>query len=178
MAIREILTFPNPKLNEKSVDVEEVDDEIREIINDMVETMYDAPGIGLAAPQIGIHKNIIVVDVLENTDEDNPESEPKSGLVVLINPVISEKEGEICFEEGCLSVPDFLVKVKRPRDIVVCGLNKEGEEIELKCTGLKSVAIQHEMDHLKGILLTDHASHLKRSFYLKRLKKKEKAKKL
>jgi peptide deformylase len=174
MAVRKILTYPNPLLAEKSTDVDKVDDEIRTIMDDMIETMHDAPGIGLAAPQVGILKNIIVVDV----SADEGEEEKGSCLIALINPCIIEREGSVTFEEGCLSVPDLLVKVKRSLEIVVKGLDRDGAETGFKCKGLSSVAVQHEIDHLTGTLITDYASHLKRSLYTKKLKKKEKAKKL
>lgn len=164
--VREVLTYPSPELKKKSVDVKKIDDETTRLINDMVVTMYHEQGIGLAAPQVGVHLNIIVVDISVK--------EEGGGLVVLINPKITKREGTIVFEEGCLSVPDFVVKVKRSCDIVVRGINEKGEEVELTCNGLLSVVIQHEMDHLEGILIVDHASQLKRSFYNKKLKKKEK----
>ena len=179
MALREILTFPNPLLAETSTDVTSVTDELRTLIRDMVETMYDAPGIGLAAPQVGVLKNIIVVDVPEEVEGEG-EDEPtwQSCLIVLLNPKIEEASGEICYDEGCLSVPELEVKVRRAREIVVTGLDQNGEDIRLNCSELQAVAVQHEMDHLKGILITDHASHLKRSLYAKKIKKREKAKKL
>jgi peptide deformylase len=166
MNVREILTYPSPLLKEKSVDVKKIDEETRQIINDMVVTMYHEQGVGLAAPQIGVLLNIITVDVSMKEEGSN--------LIILVNPKITKKEGTIVFEEGCLSVPDFLVKVKRSCDIVVNGLNEKGEEIEITCNGLLSVVLQHEIDHLSGILIVDYASQLKKSFYSKKLKKKEK----
>lgn len=163
MAIREILTYPNPILKETATDVDEFTSEIRQIINDMAETMYRAPGVGLAAPQLGILKNIIVVDVSAK--------EESSGLIALINPKIIKKEGMISFEEGCLSVPELLVKITRACDIVVAGLNPFGEKIEVECNGFLSVAIQHEMDHLMGKVILDYASYIKRSMYIKKIKK-------
>lgn len=178
MAVKDILTYPNEILADKSTDVVEVTDEILVVIQDMLDTMYHAPGIGLAAPQIGVLKNIIVVDVPEEIESDEGEPEYKSNLIVLVNPDIESKEGDICIEEGCLSVPDLLVKVKRAREIVVCGLDHKGDEIKVNCSGMVAIAIQHEIDHLNGILITDHASHLKRSLYAKKIKKRGKAKKL
>ena len=166
MNVREILTYPSPLLKEKSVDVKKIDDKTRQIINDMVVTMYHEQGVGLAAPQVGVLLKIITVEVSMKEEGSN--------LIILVNPKITKREGTIGFEEGCLSVPDFLVKIKRSCDIVVSGLNEKGEDVEYSCNGLLSVVIQHEMDHLDGILIVDHASQLKKSFYMKRLKKKEK----
>lgn len=174
MALRKILTFPDPLLKETSTDVEEVNDEIREIIKDMYETMHESQGIGLAAPQIGILKNIIVVDIRQAEEGESEEN----SQITLVNPCIIEREGDISIEEGCLSVPDLLVKIKRSCDIVVTGLNEAGSMVEIKCDKLAAIVVQHEMDHLKGVLITDHASHLKRSLYTKKIKKKEKQKKL
>ncbi len=165
MAIREILTYPDPRLTKKSSDVACVNDAIKSIINDMIETMYDAPGIGLAATQIGILKNIVIVDSCDK-DEDSP-------LTVLVNPKITHAQGEASIEEGCLSVPNLLVKIKRAAEIVVRAFNADGDEVELQCGGLLAIAVQHEIDHLSGILIVDYASYLKRNLYLKKIKKRE-----
>ncbi len=163
MAVREILKYPHPLLKRKAKPVVMVDEGTRRIIADMIETMYAAPGIGLAAPQIGELLRIIVVDVSVK--------EKGNGLIVLINPEIVYAEGEIVYEEGCLSVPDFSIEVKRASDVVVKGLDREGLPVELKASGLEAVAIQHEIDHLNGTLIIDRVSFLKRELYRRNRKK-------
>ena len=130
----------------------------------MAETMYSAPGIGLAATQVGVAKQVLVAD----TAARKPESE----LIVLINPEIVAAEGEVLFEEGCLSVPDYQAEVKRHERITVRGLNLKGEEVEIEAEGLLAIVLQHEIDHLNGILFIDRLSKLKRDLYKRRLRKK------
>lgn len=166
MAIREIVLYPDDVLLQKALPVEKVDDEIRTLVDDMVETMYDAPGIGLAAPQIGVSLRITVIDV-RTGDEENP----KPDLHVFINPEIVEKEGKITWEEGCLSIPGVYEKVNRANRVVVRALNRDGEPFELEATELLAVALQHEIDHLDGVLFLDHLSHLKRKLAIKKYKK-------
>ncbi len=161
MAKREILHFPDPRLRNLARPVEEVDDEIRQLVDDMFETMYDAPGIGLAAIQINVAKRVIVVDV----------SEDKSEPLCFINPEILEKEGEETMDEGCLSVPEIYETVTRAEKIRVRALDREGESFEMDADGLLAVCIQHEIDHLEGKLFVDYLSNLKRQRIRKKLEK-------
>ena len=162
MAIRSILHFPDPGLRNESKPVVEVDDDIRSLIDDMLETMYDAPGIGLAAPQINVFKRIIVVDT----------SEDKSAPLVLINPELLETEGEEEMEEGCLSVPEIYETVRRAEWVRVKGLDRHGEPFEMEVHGLEAVCIQHEIDHLDGRLFVDYLSDLKRKRIRKKMEKR------
>jgi peptide deformylase len=163
MALRKILTFPSPELKQKSVDVENIDGQIDQLATDMVETMYDAPGVGLAAPQVGIAKRMIVLDV--NTEE------PGKDLLKLINPVIVEGHGSVLWEEGCLSVIDYTAEVKRSAEVLVRAWTPDQKEIEIEADGLLAVALQHEIDHLDGKLFIDRLSSLKRDLYKRKLKK-------
>ena len=161
MAKREILHFPDPRLRNVAKPVAEVDEEIRQLVDDMFETMYDAPGIGLAAIQINVAKRVIVVDV----------SEDKSEPLCLINPEILEKEGEETMDEGCLSVPEIYETVTRAEKIRVRALDREGKSFEMDADGLLAVCIQHEIDHLDGKLFVDYLSNLKRQRIRKKLEK-------
>jgi len=161
MAILNILHYPDPRLRQKALPVEKVDSETKQFISDMFETMYDAPGIGLAATQADVQKRIIVIDV----------SEDKSEPLCFINPVIVEADGEETMEEGCLSVPGIYEKVKRANHIKVRALDREGKEFELEADGIRSTCIQHEMDHLEGKLFVDYLSELKRQRIRKKLEK-------
>ncbi|MDG1955809.1 MAG: peptide deformylase [Candidatus Thioglobus sp.] len=156
--ILEILKYPDKRLRTVAKPVENVNSEIKKQVKDMFETMYDAPGIGLAATQVNFHQRLIVVDVSEECNEP----------ICLINPEIIEKNGEIEWEEGCLSVPNYYESVKRANEIKVSALNELGQSFELEASEMLAVCIQHEMDHLNGILFVDHLSKLKQ----KRLKKK------
>ena len=156
--ILEILKYPDKRLRTVAKAVENVNSEIKKQIKDMFETMYDAPGIGLAATQVNFHQRLIVVDVSEECNEP----------ICLINPEIIEKNGEIEWEEGCLSVPNYYESVKRANEIKVSALNELGQSFEIDASEMLAVCIQHEMDHLNGILFVDHLSKLKQ----KRLKKK------
>jgi peptide deformylase len=158
--VRTILTFPNPELKKHSNPVTVITDKTRELVRDMADTMYDAPGVGLAAPQIGVHQRIIVIDV--SGQDEAPE------LIVAINPEIVHAEGEEYEEEGCLSVPKYSANVRRHARVVVKALNLEGEEQTFKADGLLAIAFQHEIDHLDGILFIDHLSPLKRGIFRKR----------
>ena len=151
MSIRTILRYPDKRLRVKAEPVAEVNDEIRRICDDMAETMYAAPGIGLAATQVDVHKRVIVIDV----------SQDKSDLKVFINPEIIEADGEIVGEEGCLSVPQYYDNVRRAAHVKVRAQDASGTPFELEATELLAVCIQHEMDHLKGIVFVDHLSQLK-----------------
>jgi|APSaa5957512576_1039674.scaffolds.fasta_scaffold54350_2 peptide deformylase len=165
MAKLPILTFPAKSLKETSVPVEEVTSRITDLVKDMFETMYDAQGIGLAAPQIGENINLLVMDV-KKPDPIDDEKEI-SNPICLINPEIIQSEGIMEYEEGCLSCPELLVMVERAQSILVKALDAEGRPIEHKLTDLEAVCTQHEMDHLKGMLLTDYISRLKRDIYRK-----------
>ncbi len=161
--IREILTYPNPELKKKSAPVTVINEKIRELARDMAETMYAAPGVGLAAPQIGVHQRVIVIDV-SGKDE-------KPQLIVAVNPVIIHAEGESYEEEGCLSVPKYAANVRRHARVVVKALNLEGEEVTYKADELLAIAFQHEIDHLEGILFIDHISTLKREIFRKKYRR-------
>ncbi len=155
--IRKILTWPDPELKKKSAAVVVINDRIRELARDMAETMYDAPGIGLAAPQLGVHQRVIVIDI--SGKEEPPD------LIVAINPVIVHAEGESYEEEGCLSVIKYAANVRRHASVVVKALTLEGEEKTYRAEELLAVAFQHEIDHLDGILFVDHLSPLKREIF-------------
>jgi peptide deformylase len=165
MALREVLKFPDPRLREMSKPVLEIDDEIRELARDMCDVMYDEPGIGLAAPQVGSPVRLIVIDT-EWTDQD-AERNP----LILINPEITEREGSISWSEGCLSVPDFEAEVERSATVRLVAQDLEGEEVVIDAEELQAVCFQHEIDHLDGVLFIDHISRLKRNLYVKRRKK-------
>ena len=163
MAILEILKYPNPLLKKVSRPVEAITTDTIRLIQDMVETMYAAPGVGLAAPQVGVSRRVIIVDI----DHDNP----GKNLIKLINPEIYRREGETVWEEGCLSVIDFTAEVQRAARVEVVGLNEIEREIKIEGEGLLAVALQHEIDHLDGKLFIDRISRLKRDLYTRRLKK-------
>ncbi len=159
MAKLEILHYPDPRLRTKAAEVEKVDNEIRRLVDDMFETMYAAPGIGLAATQVNVHKRVIVVDVSESRDQPH----------VLINPEIISRDGVEETEEGCLSVPGIYEKVQRAEQIRVRSLDRNGESVEIDAEGLLAVCIQHEMDHLEGKLFVDYLSQLKQQRIRKKL---------
>ena len=161
MAKLAILEFPDPRLRKKATPVTDVDDKLRTLIDDMFETMYAAPGIGLAATQVNVHQRLLVADVSANGDDPH----------ALINPVIVEKDGVQVSEEGCLSVPGYYEEVERAEHIRVRYLNRDGEEMETEMTGLLAVCVQHEIDHLDGKLFVDYISEAKRSRIRKRLMK-------
>ena len=149
MAIREIIKVPNPILKKVSKPVDVVDDEIRKVLDDMLDTMYDAPGIGLAAIQIGIPLRMLVIDISSVGDEDNNEKDPQ----FFINPEIIDPSDDLSsFEEGCLSVPGIWEEIERPDQCIVKFVNRDGQKEEKKCKGLLATVIQHEMDHLEGIV--------------------------
>lgn len=166
MAIREIRKYPDEVLKKKAEPVEGVNEDLNRLIDDMVETMYAAPGVGLAAPQVGVSKRLIVVDVKTAYGEE-------ASLYVLINPEVVESEGEVKSEEGCLSLPGFTVSIDRAEKVTVKALDREGKEICIPAEGLLAIALQHEIDHLEGTLILDRTSFLKREFYKKQLKKSE-----
>ncbi len=163
MTIRTILKYPDPQLRKEAQLVETFDEKLRLLVDDMAATMYDAPGIGLAAPQIGESIQLIVVDISKEEDEKR--------YMVMINPHITTTEGTQIDEEGCLSVPELTSKVKRFKKITLTYQDIEGNEKELTTEDRFAVVLQHEIDHLKGILFIDHLSSLKRSLYKKKIKK-------
>jgi len=163
MTTLDILHFPDPRLRNVAQPVEQVDDDIRTFIDDMFETMYAAPGIGLAATQVNVAKRVIAIDVSEEKDEP----------LCLINPEILELEGEEEMEEGCLSVPGVFETVQRADKVRVRALDREGQTFELQTDGLLAVCIQHEIDHLDGKLFVDYLSQLKRTRIRKKLEKEQ-----
>lgn len=161
MPLLTILHFPDPRLRTVAKPVAQVDDAVRRLVDDMFETMYQAPGIGLAATQVNVHQRIIVIDISEEKNEPH----------VFINPEILVREGTEQMEEGCLSVPGFYELVERAERIKVRALNRDGQPFELETDGLLAVCIQHEIDHLDGKLFVDYISGLKRDRIRKRLEK-------
>ena len=168
MTIRKILTEPDPFLRQKSTKVEIVDNEIRSLMDDMLETMYAAPGIGLAAIQIGVPKRVIVLDISKSEEKKNPQ--------YFVNPeIISNSNTDASYEEGCLSVPGQFAEISRPDKCKIKFLNYAGEEKVLETEGLLATCIQHEMDHLEGILFIDYLSKLKKDMIVKKLSKQKKS---
>lgn len=165
MAALEILKYPHPILKKRSEVVSQINEEVKKLIQDMRETMYQAGGVGLAACQVGVARRVIVLDV-------SP-LDPQHSFFALINPEIISEEGEIDHEEGCLSVPDCLEKVKRREKVCVRGLSAEGRDIEIKGEGILAIALQHEIDHINGVLILDKISRLKREIYRNKLKKEK-----
>ena len=164
MALKEILTEPNEILRQKSSPVEKVDSDLQKLMDDMLETMYAAPGIGLAAIQIGVPKRVIVMDLSRKHESKNP--------MFFVNPeIITKSKNNSTYEEGCLSVPDQFAEIDRPDKCHVKYLNYHGKPEEIKAEGMLATCIQHEMDHLEGILFIDYLSKLKRSIIIKKLSK-------
>jgi peptide deformylase len=163
MALLEIKKYPEKILTQKAEPVTTINGEVQKLIDDMTETMYAAPGIGLAAPQVGISKRIAVIDISPG--------ESTFPLYVFINPVIISVEGLIEVEEGCLSIPEFTTKIGRAEKVLVSSLDREGKKIEMEAEGILAFALQHEIDHLEGTLLIDRISSLKREFFKKRYRK-------
>jgi peptide deformylase len=164
MSVKKILTEPNMLLRQVSKPVEIVGDEERKLMEDMIDTMYDAPGIGLAAIQIGVPKRIIVMDICRDVNKKEP--------MYFVNPIIKNRnEKKAKYEEGCLSVPDQFAEIERPSTCEVEYLNYEGKKKKLKANGLLATCIQHEMDHLEGILFIDYLSKLKKAMIIKKLSK-------
>lgn len=161
--VRKILAYPDPILKKKALPVAIINDATRELIRDMAETMYDAQGVGLAAPQIGVSQRIIVIDVSQK--DDRPE------LIVCINPMFIHTEGESYEEEGCLSVPKYAANIHRHAKVVVKALDLHGEEVTYNAEGLLAIAFQHEIDHLDGILFVDHLSPLKKEMFKKKYRR-------
>lgn len=164
MPVLKILTLPDARLKKQSSRVKKIDDAILRLLEDMAQTMYDAPGVGLAAPQVGKNVRVIVVDVDHNEEGD-------TNLIELINPEITQSEGKASGEEACLSIPGFTAEVKRKSNITVEGLNRDGKKIRIEATELLSRVFQHEIDHLDGILFVDRLSRLKKELIKKKIKK-------
>jgi len=175
MAILPILEAPDPRLRTISSPVEAIDDDLQRLIDDMFETMYDAPGIGLAAIQVGVPKRVLVIDLQEpESDEEGAPGVKKP--MVFINPEILEGSDELSvYNEGCLSVPDQFAEVERPSSIRASWMDREGRIHEEQLEGLLATCLQHEMDHLQGVLFIDHLSRLKRDMLMKKLVKARKA---
>jgi peptide deformylase len=167
MALREVLQFPDPRLKRVAEPIEKITDEIRTLAQDMLEVMYDEPGIGLAAPQVGESVRLVVLDTDWKDDEGGGERRP----LVLVNPEIVEREGSLIWNEACLSVPDYSAEVERSARVRVRGLDLEGREVVEDASDLRAVCFQHEIDHLDGILFIDRISRLKRSLYVSKRKK-------
>jgi len=166
MAIKKIFSVPDPVLRKKSLPVENVNNKIKTLMDDMLETMYDAPGIGLAAVQIGILKRVIVIDLTKD-EKKNP--------IFLVNPQITWKSKSCTtYEEGCLSIPNQFAKIERPEKVNVKFINYYGKEDELKAEGLLATCIQHEIDHLNGVLFIDYLSKLKKDYIIKKVSKNKK----
>jgi len=166
MSILPIITVPQPVLRETSAPVERVDDETRQLIDDMFETMYDAPGVGLAAIQVGVPLRVVVLDVGHREDED--EKNP----IAMINPeIVQLSDTRRVYEEGCLSLPDVNIEIERPSEARVRYIDREGREQEINATGLLATAMQHEIDHLDGKLIIDFLSKLRRELVVRKLKK-------
>lgn len=188
MAIREILEVPDPRLKQVSVPVEKFDDELRTLVEDMFETMYDAPGIGLAAIQVGVPLRVLVIDLQPDDEDAEPEvctahgghhhthQPTKKEPRIFINPeILDPSEDHIVYQEGCLSVPEIFADVERPSTIRARWQDLDGAVHEEAMDGLMAICLQHEMDHLEGILFIDHLSRLKRQMALKKLEKLRKA---
>lgn len=164
MAVRPIITLPDTMLRQKSEAVVAVDASIRAVLDDMIETMYDAPGIGLAGVQVGVTKRLVVLDVARKEDSPQP--------MFLVNPeIVSLSEDHIVYEEGCLSIPDYYEEVERPERVRIRFRDRDGAECEMEADGLLAIAIQHEIDHLDGVLFIDHISRLKRERVVKKFAK-------
>tara|TARA_X000000368_G_scaffold407480_1_gene386975 strand:- start:450 stop:974 length:525 start_codon:yes stop_codon:yes gene_type:complete len=168
MALRQILIEPNEVLRKKSTPVDKVDSDIQKLMDDMLETMYAAPGIGLAAIQVGVPKRIIVLDIAQKEGQKNP--------MFFVNPeIINKSKNNSTYEEGCLSVPGQFAEIDRPDECFVKYLDYNGQPKEIKAEGMLATCIQHEMDHLEGILFIDYLSKLKKTMIIKKLSKQKKA---
>jgi len=184
MTIRKILTEPNKILREKSLRVENVNKDIQQLMDDMLETLYAAPGIGLAAIQVGVAKRVIVMDISRSRNDigrnkddinENENKEPKKNPMYFVNPeIVWKSEDKFTYEEGCLSVPNQFAEIDRPKQCHVRHLDYNGQPQELKADGLLSICIQHEIDHLEGILFIDYLSKLKKEIIIKKLSKQTK----
>jgi peptide deformylase len=167
MTIRPIISLPDPRLRQKSEPVTRVDDSVRQLMDDMLETMYDAPGIGLASIQVGVPKRVVVIDTAKDGEEKHP--------LFLANPaIVWSSEEKRVYQEGCLSIPDFTDDVERPERVRARFLDRNGEAQEIEADGLLATALQHEIDHLNGVLFIDYLSRLKRERIIKKFVKQAK----
>ncbi len=172
MALLKVITYPEKSLMKPSVKIEFIDDKLRELIKDMGETMFAAPGVGLAAPQVGVNKRVIVYDINAGNEEDDNSQNIKQEFRALINPEILDASGSIVSkEEGCLSVLDYNADVQRYEKVSIRALNIDGKKLEFNMEGIPAIIMQHEIDHLDGILFIDRISALKRAMYKKKVKK-------
>ncbi len=165
MAIREIRKYPDEILRKKTKPVEDFGDDLQQLIDDMVETMYAAPGVGLAANQVGVSRQLTVIDVSVGSEE--------TSLIVLCNPEIIDHEGAVANEEGCLSIPEYTTMVKRYEKVKVKALDRHGKEVEIDADELLARALQHEIDHLNGLLFVDRIGRIKKEFFKKRYKREQ-----
>jgi len=166
MAVREIKTYPDPVLRNKTARVETIDDTIQRLIEDLVETMHAAPGVGLAANQVGVPLQVAVIDLSTREEQEN-----RHPLLVLINPVILSTQGSVIAEEGCLSLPEYTEKIKRAARVTVRAQDRRGKPFEIEADGLMAKALQHEIDHLNGLLLIDRLSTLKKDIFKRKYRK-------
>lgn len=171
MTIKPLIILPDPLLRQVSQPIERIDGDMQKLADDMLETMYDAPGIGLAAIQVGIPRRMLVIDV-------SREGEPKEPLVFINPEIVTSSDERSVYEEGCLSIPDYYAEVERPARVTVTSLDREGREITTEAEGLLATCLQHEIDHLNGILFIDHISRLKREMVIKKFTKAAKTKAL
>lgn len=176
MSLMNIIKYPDPFLKTHAAKVAVVDDSVKKLIADMIETMYAANGIGLAAVQVGVALRVIVLDVPDAEPDDGGDNRPRKrvkgkNLMAFVNPEIVSATGETVFEEGCLSLPGETANVKRAESVCIKALNKDGKLVEFSANGLLAIALQHEIDHLDGIVFIDRISRLKREFIKRRLKK-------
>jgi peptide deformylase len=164
MALREIITLPDPRLREKSAPVKAVDKDVRKLVEDMFETMYAAPGIGLAAIQVAVPLRVVTMDLAKD-------DEPKAPLVFINPEVVSKSDDKATYEEGCLSIPEYYEEVERPASVKVRYMDLDGKPQEIEATGLLATCLQHEIDHTNGVLFIDYISKLKRDMVMKKFKK-------
>ncbi len=169
MTIKPLIILPDPLLRQVSTPIERVDADLQKLADDMLETMYDAPGIGLAAIQVGIARRLLVIDVSKEGEEKQP--------LVIINPeIIKSSDARSVYEEGCLSIPDYYAEVERPAQVTVKSIDRDGKEQVIEADGLLATCLQHEIDHLNGVLFIDHISRLKREMVIKKFTKAAKSK--
>ena len=174
MTKRDIITLPDPLLRKSSASVERVDDELRILMDDMLETMYDAPGIGLAAVQIAIPRRLIVMDVAYRESDEEGNEAPKEPICMVNPEIVAQSDEMSVYEEGCLSIPEFYAEVERPAKVTVRYVDREGEERTRECEDILATVVQHEVDHLNGKLFIDYISRLKRDRVIKKFVKEAK----
>ena len=176
MSILDIIKIPDPVLKTACDPVERVDDDMRRLLDNMLETMYDAPGIGLAGPQIGVTRRILTMDCARRAEDDESDEPVKPEPIFMVNPeIVWSSDDMSSYEEGCLSIPEYYAEVERPAEVIVKYVGYNGQEEELKADGLLATCVQHEIDHLDGILFIDYLSKLKRDRVIKKFAKLKKA---